>query len=114
MQRLYDDCLFQVDIILENDYGQTPVDIQVIVENVNDRPQLVKDTDYNFTVTEDIIVGYIIGTVGVADPDQQVQIGPPEVLKVEIVCKSDILYYHIEHYDKLVYAVYRDFFHCEN
>ena len=58
------------------------------MENVNDRPQLAKDIQYNFTVPENTDVGYIIGTVAVTDPDQHVEIDPRENLKVEIIRKS--------------------------
>ena len=74
-------------MILENEFGETPVGFEAIVENVNDRPELVKDFKYEFTVPEDFVVGDIIGTVTVTDPDLQVVIDPPETLLVEIIRK---------------------------
>ena len=51
--------------------------------NINDRPEIVKDV-YNFTIEETRPAGYLVTVITVTDPDQFVNIDPPEELVVEI------------------------------
>ena len=59
---------------------------EAIVENVNDRPVLVK-LPYNFTIDETYTIGELVTSIIVTDPDQFVSIQPPESLTVEITGK---------------------------